>query len=102
MYDLKFEPSFKEDYRKVKRWRPAVTRELRRALELLEIDGVLPPEYGAHELVNTGGNYNGHIDFHLSDGAVDVLVLYKPHKTNPSLRFVRMGRHEDLFRGEYK
>ena len=53
MYDLKFEPSFKEDYRKVKKWWPAVTRELRRALELLEIDGVLPPEYGPHELVNT-------------------------------------------------
>lgn len=102
MYELKFEPAFKEDYRRVKREWPAVTRELSHALELLASDGALPAEYSAHELVNAGGNYNGHIDFHLSDGTVDVLVLYKPHKTNPSIRFVRMGRHGELFQGKYK
>ena len=47
----------------------------------------------------TGGNYNGHIDFHLSDGLVDVVVLYLPHKTNPVIRLVRMGSHQELFQG---
>ncbi len=42
---------------------------------------------------------NGHIDFHLSDGLVDVVVLYLPHKTNPVIRLVRMGSHEELFQG---
>ena len=46
-----------------------------------------------------GGNYNGHIDFHLSDGLVDVVVLYLPHKTNPVIRLVRMGTHQELFSG---
>ena len=41
--------------------------------------GAVPNEYGPHELSNPGGNYNGHIDFHLSDGMVDVVVLYMPH-----------------------
>ena len=102
MYELKFEPVFREDYKKVKRIWPGVARELGRALEILASDGTLPAEYGAHELVNAGGNYNGHIDFHLSEGSIDVLVLYKPHRTNPSIRFVRMGCHDDLFQGEVK
>ena len=65
----------------------------------LPIYGSLPAEYGAHELSNPGGNYNGRIDFHLSDGLVDVVVLYLPHKTNPVIRLVRMGSHEELFQG---
>lgn len=42
------------------------------------------------------------MDFHLSDGQVDVVVLYMPHKTNPSIRLVRMGTHEDLFQGQLR
>lgn len=67
-------------------------------VELVE-NGVVPEEYRPHALVNPGGNYNGHIDFHLSDGKVDVLVLYMPHKTNPVIQLVRMGTHEELFAG---
>lgn len=99
MYELIFEPAFRSDYRRIKRAWPAVAYELRSALELLRASGVLPAEYGAHELFNFGGNYNGCIDFHLSDGVVDVIVLYVPHKSNPSICFVRMGTHEGLFRG---
>lgn len=102
MYELIFEPAFRSDYRRIKRAWPAVAYELRGALELLRVSGVLPAEYGAHELSNFGGNYNGCIDFHLSDGVVDVIVLYVPHKSNPSICFVRMGTHEGLFRGPDK
>lgn len=99
MFEIAFEPGFRDDYRRVKRAWPGVTREFAIALELLRVNGTLPEEYGAHELLNPGGNYNGHIDFHLSDGRVDVVVLYRPHKTNPSIRFVRMGTHDELFQG---
>lgn len=102
MHELKFEPGFRDDYRRVKREWPGVVKELHTALELLASDGSLPDEYGAHELDNPGGNYNGHIDFHLSDGVIDVLVLYMPHKSNPSIRFVRMGKHSELFQGSFK
>ena len=61
--------------------------------------GAVPNEYGPHELSNPGGNYNGHIDFHLSDGMVDVVALYMPHKSNPIIRLVRMGSHDELFQG---
>lgn len=99
MYELVFEPAFRSGYHRIKRAWPAVAYELRGALELLRVSGVLPAEYGAHELSNSGGNYNECIDFHLSDGVADVIVLYVPHKSNPSIRFVRMGTHEELFRG---
>lgn len=60
-------------------------------------DEVTPPR-GALSNNNPGGNNNGHIDVHLSDGAVDVIVLYLPHKSNPKIRFVRMGSHAELFK----
>lgn len=68
--------------------------------------GELRDSYGAHLLGNPGGNYNGHIDFHLSDGKVDVAVLYLPfylpHKTNLEIRFVRMGTNEELSQGSVR
>lgn len=99
MFEIKFEPGFRDDYRRVKRVWPGVARKFAIALELLRVNGALPEEYGAHELLNPGGNYNGHIDFHLSDGRIDVVVLYLPHKSNPVIRFVRMGTHDELFQG---
>ena len=102
MYEILFEQGFQRDYRRVKRLWPGVGREFSAALELLRRNGVLPEEYGAHELANPGGNYNGHIDFHLSDGEVDVIVLHMLYKTSPSIRFIRMGRHDELFQGSMK
>lgn len=99
MYRILFEPGFRKDYQRVKRAWPGVATEFRNVLELLRATGELPAEYGAHRLSNPGGNYNDHVDFHLSDGVVDVVVLYMPHKTNPSIRFVRMGTHGELFQG---
>ena len=99
MYAIKFDTSFIADYRRVTRAHPHIKGEFDAAMRELAEHGVLPGSYGARALDNPGGNYNGHIDFHLSDGAVDVVVLYLPHKTNPVIRFVRMGTHAELFRG---
>ncbi len=99
MFDLAYEPQFKADFRRTMRRYPQLLSEFRDAAEELRVSGVLPGAYGAHELDNPGGNYNGCMEFHLADGKVDVLVLYLPHKMNPVIRFIRMGSHEELFRG---
>lgn len=99
MFEIKVEAQFKIDYKKVMRTHPQLRDEFKSAVSELMTYGRLPAEYGAHELSNPGGNYNGHIDFHLSDGLVDVIVLYLPHKTNPIIRLVRMGSHQELFQG---
>ena len=99
MYQIKFDTTFVSDYWRVTRQHPSIKREFNAALRELAESGTLPGEYGAYELENPGGNYNGHIDFHLSDGEIDVVVLYLPHKTNPIIRFVRIGTHSELFQG---
>ncbi|WP_455139966.1 type II toxin-antitoxin system YafQ family toxin [Thermophilibacter sp.] len=98
-YAIKFDSAFKADYQRVTRQHPRIREELRAAMVELADCGALPDAYRPHVLDNPGGNYNGHIDFHLSDGAVDVVVLYLPHRTNPVIRFVRMGTHGELFQG---
>lgn len=58
--------------------------------------------YGTYLFGNLGGNYNGHIVFHFSGDIVDVAVLYPLHKTNPEIRFVWTGTHEELFEGSVR
>lgn len=99
MYSIVFEKTFIADFKRVSRLHPFVKRELSAAVRELSENGALPEAYRAHVLDNLGGTYNRHIDFHLSDGNVDVVVLYLPHKTNPVIRFVRMGTHKELFQG---
>lgn len=102
MFELKPEPQFIADYRQVMRQHPRLKSELRAALRELASAGTLPAMYHPHRLANPGGNYNGHMEFHLADGMVDVLVLYMPHRSNPVIRLVRMGSHRDLFQGPLK
>lgn len=99
MFEIKVEAQFKADYKRAMQSHPQLKTEFKAAVAELAAHGVLPAEYGTHELSNPGDNYNGHIDFHLSDGLVDVVVLYLPHKTNPVIRLVRMGSHQELFQG---
>lgn len=65
-------------------------------------NGKVKESYQPHVLNKNGGNYNGHIDFHLIDGKVDIIVLYMPHKINPVIRLVRIGSHRELFQGPKK
>ncbi len=102
MFDIKIEPTFKTDYIKTVKRHPKIRAEFKAAVAELAKNGTVPPEYNPHELNNQGGNYNGHIDFHLLDGRVDVVVLYMPHKSNPIIRLVRMGSHNELFQGPLK
>lgn len=102
MLRITFDSAFDRDYKRVARSHPWIKKEFASAARELMLNGVLPESYGAHMLDNPGGNYNGHIDFHLSDGRVDVVVLYMPHMSNPEIRFVRMGSHEELFHGSAK
>lgn len=99
MYKLKPEPQFKKDYRQLKRVHPELINDLMQALEQLQINGIVNQEYQPHVLKNRGGNYNGRYEFHLLDGKVDILVIYMPHKTNPVIRLVRIGGHDELFHG---
>ena len=101
MWEVRPEPQFRRDYKRVMREHPHLKPEFLAAVRELIATGRVPDEYRPHKLVNPGGNYNGHVDFHLSDGRIDVLVLYVPHKTNPTIRLVRMGTHRELFQGEY-
>jgi mRNA interferase YafQ len=102
VFEIKVEPAFKADYKRVMRTYPYLREEFKAALDELMDSGAVPESYHPHKLDNTGGNYNGYIDFHLSDGLVDVVVLYLPHKTNPIIRLVRMGTHNELFSGPLK
>lgn len=99
MYEIKPEPQFQNDYRRVMRKHPELKPEFQAAVRELMQSGNVSEQYRPHVLQNPGGNYNGHVDFHLSDGKTDVVVLYVPHKTNPQIRLVRMGSHDELFYG---
>ena len=99
MFEIKVEPIFKVDFARTMKKYPHLKGEFKEAVSELMRTGKVPSEYNPHELNNPSGNNNGHIDFHLSDGVVDVLVLYMPHKTNPIIRLVRIGPHKELFQG---
>lgn len=102
MFRIASDSVFDRDYKRVVHVYPWIKREFIAAVRELMTSGTLPESYKAHVLDNPGGNYNRHMDFHLSDGQVDVVVLYMPHKTNPEIRLVRMGTHDELFRGSTK
>ncbi|WEV42010.1 type II toxin-antitoxin system YafQ family toxin [Bifidobacterium sp. ESL0682] len=99
MFQIKIDPQFVKDYATFRRRYPYLVSELQAAIDELAQNGEVSPGYRPHPLSNPGGNYNGHIDFHLSDGEVDVVVLYLPHKSNPIIRLVRIGEHAQLFQG---
>ena len=88
MYEIKVEPAFRADYARIMKRHLRLKGEFKEAVSELMRTGAVPEEYGPHE-----------IDFHLSDGVVDVVVLYMPHRANPIIRLVRMGSHEELFQG---
>lgn len=102
MYQLKVESQFKKDYQKIKYHHPELINELMNTLNQLRLNGIVNTEYRPHILNNRGGNYNGSYEYHLSDGKVDVLVIYMPHKTNPSIRLIRVGSHDELFHSMLK
>lgn len=100
MYALRYDAGFKRDYKRFAREHPELVEEFRELVRELASEGRLSDGYRPHELTKPGGLYNGCIDAHLSDGEVDVIAIYLPHRTNPIIRFVRIGTHDDIFRGK--
>lgn len=98
-FELRYDSVFRADYKREMRAHPELLEDFKAAVRELIATGTVPAEYMPHALSTVGGNYSGHIDFHLSDGRVDIIVLYLPHKTNPTIRLVRMGPHPLLFQG---
>ena len=98
-YQIIIEPAFKRDYKRVVAAQPQIKRELFEALKELELHGKVPDAYNPHLLVQPDANYTGHMEFHLAEGKYDVIVIYQPHHSNPSIRMVRMGKREELFQG---
>jgi mRNA interferase YafQ len=96
-YRLKFEPQFKKDFQLFRREYPELLSELRLVLNSLEQTGKVDAAYDLHLLDNPTLNYYQHMEFHLADGKIDVLVIYMPHKTNFTIRLVRIGSHQQLF-----
>ncbi len=94
-----FEKRFIVDYRHVKMRTPSIVREFDAVLGQIEETGAVPDEYNPHKQTNPGCNYTGHLEFHMTEGQFDVIVVYMPHKTNPAIRFVRIGSHQDIFGG---
>lgn len=101
-YIIKYDSTFKRDYKRGMGGHPELKGEFRAAVAELAAHGRPPESYHPHPTTNLVGNYNGHIDFHLSTGKVDVVVLYMPHRTNPVIRLVRMGTHRELFQGKMR
>lgn len=97
-YVLKVESQFQKDFQRFKKEHPELLTEFKVAMRELVLNGAVPDSYHPHVLDNRGGLHNGSLDFHLSDGKVDVVVLYLPHKTNPVIRLIRIGTHDELFR----
>lgn len=102
MYTIKYEPQFKKDYKKFKKEHPELIKDFKNTVIQLTQKGKVGKDYDLHPLNKCGGNYSGHFDYHLSEGTVDVVMIYKPHKTNSIIRFVRIGNHGDLFEGKEK
>lgn len=98
-YRIVIEPAFKRDYKRIVAAQPQIKTELFEALKELERYGKVPDAYNPHLLVHPGSNYTGHMEFHLAEGSYDVIVIYKPQHSNPNIRMVRMGKHQDLFQG---
>ena len=94
-----FEPQFDQDYTRLSRSHPKLMDDLDDTIDYLQEYGELPEDYVPHVLDNSGGNYNGHWEFHLA-GDIDVLVLYWKRRDHTVIRMVRIGSHSELFQGE--
>lgn len=102
MFKIKYEPQFKKDYKKFKKKHPELIKDFRETVDQLFQTGKVEADYDPHVLDKQGGNYSNYYEYHLMDGKVDVIVIYRPQKSNPVIRLVRIGNHKDLFQGKEK
>lgn len=96
-YSIVYEPQFDRDYKRLKQEHPELIQEVKNVIVQLGMNGVVEDSYNPHLLSHRSGLYTGNLECHVVDGKVDILVIYKPHKTNPQIRMIRVGSHAELF-----
>ncbi|MBS5748574.1 MULTISPECIES: type II toxin-antitoxin system mRNA interferase toxin, RelE/StbE family [Actinotignum] len=94
-----FDGQFQTDLKYVVRQQPYIQEELRELVAAVREFGEIPPGYNPHELTKARGTYTGYFGLHLQEGKFDVIVLYRRHRSEPIIRFVRIGSHRDIFQG---
>lgn len=90
MLRIRYEGSFKKDYKRILR-RGYDARLLGAVLELLAGGEILPDKYRDHSL---SGNRAGFRECHITP---DWLLIYRIDKANLTLQLVRTGTHSGLF-----
>lgn len=90
MLTIKYERSFKKDYKRVVR-REYNIQLMEHVIELLANRSPLPPKYKDHTLT---GDYTGCRECHITP---DWLLVYRINDEELILILTRTGTHSDLF-----
>ncbi len=90
MLTIKYEASFKKDYKRVVK-RGYNTKLLEAVLEILIEEKTLPLKYKDHSLI---GDYSGFRECHITP---DWLLIYQINNSELILKLTRTGTHSDLF-----
>lgn len=90
MLTIKYERSFKKDYKRVVR-REYNIQLMEHVIELLANRSPLPPKYKDHALT---GDYTGCRECHITP---DWLLVYRINNEELILILTRTGTHSDLF-----
>ncbi|MDY5148005.1 type II toxin-antitoxin system mRNA interferase toxin, RelE/StbE family [Actinotignum sanguinis] len=94
-----FDSQFQNDLTRVVRQQPHILEEVRELVAAVREAGEIPPGYNLHALTKARGTYTGYFGLHLQEGKFDVIVLYRHHRSEPTIRFIRIGSHKDIFQG---
>lgn len=90
MLTIKYQTTFKKDYKRIKK-RGYDISLLERVIEILANGTPLPPEYKDHML---SGDYSGCHECHISP---DWLLVYEIIENELLLYLTRTGTHSDIF-----
>ena len=95
MITIKFDQQFQTDFKRISRRIPQIVTELEYVIEAIEEYGRVPESYNPHMLDRP----RGYAEFHLAEGKMDVLVIYSERSEASTIRFIRLGSHDELFDG---
>ncbi|MCD8336166.1 MAG: type II toxin-antitoxin system YafQ family toxin [Lachnospiraceae bacterium] len=90
MLTIKYQTTFKKDYKRIKR-RGYDVRLLENVIGMLAMGQELPEQYRDHSLI---GDYSGCRECHI---APDWLLVYEVNETELVLYLTRTGTHSDIF-----
>ena len=90
MYSIRITKSFRKDAERCRK-RGYDMDLLKKAIQILELNGKLPTSYRQHKL---SGNYEGSWECHLKG---DWLLIWEQNDTELTILFTGKGTHSDLF-----